>query len=80
MTGLTEYNQLKVIKGMQDCMVSAECFNYVSGYGYNDFGRDKLEEVYAKVFHTEDALVRPQITCGYACACACTQCKSPAGR
>ena len=45
-------------------MVSAECFNYVSGYGYNDFGRDKLEEVYAKVFHTEDALVRPQITCG----------------
>ena len=61
---ITEYNQLKVIKGMQDCMVSAECFNYVSGYGYNDFGRDKLEEVYAKVFHTEDALVRPQITCG----------------
>lgn len=61
---ITEYNQLKVIKGMQECMVSAECFNYVSGYGYNDFGRDKLEEVYANVFHTEDALVRPQITCG----------------
>lgn len=59
-----EFNQLKVIRGMQDCMVNAECFNYVSGYGYNDFGRDKLEEVYAKVFHTEDALVRPQIACG----------------
>ena len=61
---ITEQNQLKVIKGMQDARVSAECFNYVSGYGYNDFGRDKLEEVYANVFHTEAALVRPQITCG----------------
>ena len=35
-----------------------------SGYGYNDQGRDTLEEVYASVFHTEAALVRPQITCG----------------
>lgn len=59
-----EHNQLKVVKGMQDAKVSAECFNYVSGYGYADYGRDKLEEVYAKVFHTEDALVRPQIVCG----------------
>ena len=61
---VAEYNQLKVIKGMQDARVSAECFNYVSGYGYNDFGRDTLEEVYANIFHTEAALVRPQITCG----------------
>ena len=59
-----EHNQLKVVKGMQDAKVSAECFNYVSGYGYADYGRDKLEEVYARVFHTEDALVRPQIVCG----------------
>ena len=44
--------------------MNAECFNYASGYGYNDFGRDTLEKVYANVFHTEDALVRPQITCG----------------
>lgn len=59
-----EYNQLKVIGAMQKCKVSAECFNASSGYGYNDLGRDKLEEVYAAAFHTEAALVRPQITCG----------------
>jgi len=59
-----EYNQLKVIGAMQKCRVSAECFNASSGYGYNDLGRDKLEEVYAAAFHTEAALVRPQITCG----------------
>ncbi len=61
---IAEYNQLKVISAMQECRVSAECFNYASGYGYNDMGRDTLEEVYAKTFHTEAALVRPQITCG----------------
>ncbi|MCD7716549.1 MAG: methionine gamma-lyase family protein [Lachnospiraceae bacterium] len=59
-----EYNQLKVIKAMQDARVSAECFETSSGYGYNDRGRDTLEEVYANIFHTEAALVRPQITCG----------------
>lgn len=59
-----EYNQLKVIKAMQDARVSAECFNSSSGYGYNDIGRDTLELVYANAFHTEAALVRPQITCG----------------
>ena len=61
---VAEYNQLKVLHPMQECPVSAECFNYASGYGYNDMGRDTLEEVYAKTFHTESALVRPQITCG----------------
>lgn len=59
-----EYNQLKVIWAMQKRKVSAECFNASSGYGYNDLGRDRLEEVYAAAFHTEAALVRPQITCG----------------
>lgn len=59
-----EYNQLKVMKAMQENRVSAECFGSSSGYGYNDLGRDTLEEVYASVFHTESALVRPQITCG----------------
>lgn len=59
-----EYNQLKVIHAMQKCKVSDACFQYASGYGYSDQGRDTLEEVYAKVFHTEAALVRPQITCG----------------
>lgn len=59
-----EYNQLKVLHAMQENRVNSECFNYASGYGYNDFGRDTLEAVYASAFHTEAALVRPQITCG----------------
>ena len=62
--GTAEYNQLKVIKAMQDCRVSEACLLGTTGYGYNDLGRDTLEEVYAKAFHTEDALVRPQFTCG----------------
>ena len=61
---VAEFNQLKVIHAMQERRVSEACFNYASGYGYNDMGRDTLEEVYASVFHTESALVRPQITCG----------------
>ena len=59
-----EYNQLKVLKGMQDHQVSEACLLGTTGYGYNDLGRDTLEQVYASVFHTEEALVRPQITCG----------------
>ena len=61
---IAEYNQLKVIQAMQENRVSEGCFNYASGYGYDDQGRDTLEEVYASVFHTESALVRPQIACG----------------
>lgn len=59
-----EYNQMKVIKAMQDCKVSEACLLGTTGYGYNDLGRETLEAVYASIFHTEDALVRPQITCG----------------
>ncbi len=59
-----EYNQLKVLNAMQENQVSEACLLGTTGYGYNDLGRDTLEAVYAKVFHTEDALVRPQITCG----------------
>lgn len=59
-----EFNQLKVISAMQKNKVSEACFHYASGYGYDDLGRDTLEKVYADVFHTEAALVRPQITCG----------------
>lgn len=59
-----EYNQLKVINAMQKNRVNAVCFAGTTGYGYNDVGRDTLEEVYASCFHTEAALVRPQITCG----------------
>lgn len=61
---IAQINQLKVIHAMQKQKVSEECFSRSTGYGYNDYGRDTLEKVYADCFHTEDALVRPQITCG----------------
>ena len=61
---MAEYNQAKVIGAMQKNRVSAQCFAATTGYGYDDVGRDNLERVYADVFHTEAALVRPQITCG----------------
>lgn len=61
---IAEYNQLKVIAALQENKVAEAHFNTTTGYGYNDLGRDTLEKVYADVFHTEDALVRPQITCG----------------
>lgn len=59
-----EYNQLKVIKAMQDNRVSDIHFAATTGYGYNDLGRDTLEDVYASVFHTESALVRPGLISG----------------
>ena len=61
---VAEYNQCKVLKAMQEEKVSEACLLGTTGYGYNDLGRDTLEKVYASVFHTQDALVRPQITCG----------------
>ena len=61
---IAEYNQAKVLSAMQKNRVSAACFAATTGYGYDDVGRDNLERVYADVFHTEAALVRPQITCG----------------
>ena len=59
-----EINQLKVLKAMQKNKVSDIHFAASSGYGYNDLGRETLEAVYADVFHTEAALVRPAILCG----------------
>ena len=61
---VAEFNQAKVIKAMQDARVSDIHFAATTGYGYNDLGRDTLEEVYAKAFHGEDALVRPQLISG----------------
>ena len=61
---IAEFNQTKVLTAMQKNRVSAACFAATTGYGYDDVGRDNLERVYADVFHTEAALVRPQITCG----------------
>ena len=61
---IAEHNQAKVLSAFRKNRVSATCFAASTGYGYNDEGRDKLEQVYADVFHTEAALVRPHITCG----------------
>ena len=61
---VAEYNQAKVLHAMQKNRVAATYFAATTGYGYDDVGRDKLECVYADTFHTEAALVRPQITCG----------------
>lgn len=61
---VSEYNQCKVISAMQENHVNSTHFAATTGYGYNDAGRDNLEKVYAACFHTEAALVRPQITCG----------------
>ncbi len=61
---IAEYNQAKVLRAMQENNISASCFAATTGYGYDDIGREKLEKVYADTFHTEAALVRPQITCG----------------
>ncbi len=61
---VAEHNQAKVLAAMQKNRVSAACFAATTGYGYDDMGRDTMERVYADVFHTEAALVRPQITCG----------------
>ncbi len=59
-----EYNQMKVLQAMRECRVNAGHLASSTGYGYNDDGRDTLEQVYAKVFGCEDALVRAQLTCG----------------
>ncbi len=61
---ITEYNQLKILHAMQKNRLSDMHFASTTGYGYNDLGRDTLEQVYADVFNTESALVRPQIISG----------------
>ena len=61
---VAEYNQMKVISAMQKNQLSDIHFAATTGYGYNDIGRDVLEAVYADIFKTESALVRPSLTCG----------------
>lgn len=61
---IAEYNQMKVLSAMRKNRVSEAHFSDSTGYGYDDIGRDTLEDVYASVFHTESALVRPSIVCG----------------
>ncbi|MBF8984503.1 methionine gamma-lyase family protein [Lutibacter sp. B2] len=61
---IREFNQYKVLNVFQQARVSDMHFQWNTGYGYNDAGRDKIEEVYAKLFKTEDAIVRPIIVNG----------------
>ena len=61
---IAEINQMKVLGAMQKNHVAEMHLGTSTGYGYNDEGRETLEKVYADTFHTEAALVRPQITCG----------------
>ncbi|MBP5598937.1 MAG: methionine gamma-lyase family protein, partial [Lachnospiraceae bacterium] len=61
---IAEYNQSKVLLAMQKNRVDASCLTGTNGYGHDDIGRDTLEAVYASVFKTEAAIVRPHITCG----------------
>ena len=61
---VAEYNQIKVLSAMQKAGFAEAHLSGTTGYGYNDSGREALEQIYAEVFHTEDALVRQQITCG----------------
>ena len=61
---IAEINQVKVLKAMRDARLAENHLYGTTGYGYNDDGRDTVEKIYANYFHTEDALVRQQITCG----------------
>lgn len=61
---IKEYNQYKVINAMQESRLGATDFNWTTGYGYGDVGRDKVEEIYSTVFGVEDSLVRPSIASG----------------
>ena len=64
LNNIEEYNLLKIINAMQEEKLSATDFNWPTGYGYGDVGREKVESIYANIFKTEDALVRPSIASG----------------
>ncbi len=61
---ISQYNQVKILKAMQNQKLQSTDFNWTTGYGYGDIGRDKVEDIYADIFNTEDALVRPNIVSG----------------
>ena len=61
---IQEYNQIKMIKAFQQAGVRESCFSGSTGYGYDDFGRDALDRVYAFAFDAEDALVRHNFASG----------------
>ena len=61
---ITLKNQKKILAAMQEEKLAASDFHWTTGYGYGDDGRDKVEAIYSRIFHTEDALVRPNIVSG----------------
>lgn len=61
---IKEFNQLKVLDAFRKFRLSSTDFSWTTGYGHGDFGREKLEKIYAHIFKAEDALVRQEITCG----------------
>lgn len=61
---IAQYNQVKILKAMQEEGLKATDFNWTTGYGYGDIGRDKVESIYSKIFKTEDSLVRSNIVSG----------------
>ena len=68
---IREYNQLKVLNAFQEERISDMHFTNSSGYGYDDIGRDTLDKLYARIFNTESALVRPHFVNGtHAIGCA----------
>lgn len=70
---IQKYNQYKVLNAMQKCRLSDTHFNWTTGYGYNDVGREKVEEIFSVVFETEDALVRSNIVNGTHALTLCLQ-------
>ncbi|WP_138158899.1 aminotransferase class I/II-fold pyridoxal phosphate-dependent enzyme [Peptoniphilus catoniae] len=61
---ISQYNQIKILKAMQECKLQSTDFNWTTGYGYGDIGREKVEKIYSLIFNTEDGLVRPNIVSG----------------
>ena len=67
---IAQANTLKVLNAFRECQVSEHHFQESTGYGYHDLGREKLDEVWAKIFGAEKALVRSQFVSGtHALAC-----------
>lgn len=61
---IEEINSKKVLDAFRNCNVTEDCFNMTTGYGYNDLGREVIENVYCDIFKSEDALVRCQFISG----------------
>lgn len=64
LSDIAQYNQIKILNAMQEEKLASTDFNWTTGYGYGDIGREKVEKIFARIFKTEDALVRPNIVSG----------------